>query len=275
MAIKNILVDFNGSEHSKSALRLARLLMHEHDAHLTGALTFTSSKIGTTLHPYASQDLNRMIEQAEGDRRRAIHAEFFDCIGPESAERIHWVEKRGDVDFSLVDLAHSFDIVLIGQYSATPDSRHLAPHQDLIALNSGRPVLVVPDRFNGTGLDGKVLLAWDGGRAAARALADALPLIGPQNDVSVVSVGAGTAEMLEHLARVVEHLKRHGIAAESEIIPRSNRSIGKVLMDEAERQGARLLVMGAYEHAKFFEDIWGGATHSAINNASIPILLSH
>jgi len=275
MAIKNILVDFNGSESSKSAVKLARLMMDKFDAHITGALTYAPSEIGTTLRPYASQDLNKIIETAEADHRKAIHAAFFEVLDLAEGERVHWVETGGDVDYSLIDLARCYDIVLIGQYSATRETRNLVPHPDMVALNSGRPVLVVPADMSKAALNSKAMLAWDGGKAAARALADALDILAPASDVSVVSVGEGTAEVLSHLHMVTHHLQRHGFAAEAEIIPRAKRPIGTVLLEEAARQEAGLLIMGAYEHSKFLEDIWGGATRSAIHTAKIPVLLSH
>ena len=64
MAIKNILVAYSGSQSSKSAVKLARLMKNKYDAHLTGALTYAPSEISTTLRPYASADLGGIIRDA-------------------------------------------------------------------------------------------------------------------------------------------------------------------------------------------------------------------
>ncbi|MCB1369123.1 MAG: universal stress protein [Rhodobacteraceae bacterium] len=275
MAIKNILVAYSGSQSSKSAVKLARLMKNKYDAHLTGALTYAPSEISTTLRPYASADLGGIIRDAEKARRDAIRAEFFEVLGEPESKTTHWVEAGGDVDYSLMELARTYDIVLVGQYDGTRENRNLVPHPDVIALNSGRPVMVVPQDLPDNVLNDKAVLAWDGGKSAARAMADALDILETKSDIAVVSVGDGSAEALQRLQSVTDHLATHGIASNAEIVPRSRRSIGKVLLETVESHGAGLLIMGAYEHSKFFEDIWGGATNAAIARAKVPVLMSH
>jgi len=275
MAIKNILVAYSGSESSKSAVKLASLMMKKYDAHLTGALTYAPSEVSATLRPYASSELTGVIAQAEKERRDAIHAEFFEVLGEPEGEKVHWVESGGDVDYSLMEMARTYDIVLIGQYDGTRENRNLVPHPDMIALNSGRPVMVVPTKLPDSVLNDKAVLAWDGGKSAARAMADAIDILETKSEIEVVSVGEGNAETLARLDAVTQHLNRHGIKADAEIVARTRRSVGKVLLETVEAHGAGLLIMGAYEHAKFFEDLWGGATNSAISEAKVPVLMSH
>lgn len=275
MAIKNILVAYSGSQSSKSAVKLAKLMKDKYGAHLTGALTYAPSEISTTLKPYASSDLSSIIRDAEKARRDAIHAEFFEVLGEKEGKTNHWVEAGGDVDYSLMELARTYDIVLVGQYDGTRENRNLVPHPDVIALNSGRPVMVVPQDLPDNVLNDKAVLAWDGGKSAARAMADALDILETKSDIAVVSVGDGSADALKRLQSVTAHLATHGIASNAEIVPRSKRSVGKVLLQTVETHGAGLLIMGAYEHSKFFEDLWGGTTNSAISRAKVPVLLSH
>jgi nucleotide-binding universal stress UspA family protein len=275
LAIKNILVAYSGTESSKSAVKLARRMMEKYDAHLTGALTYAPSEVGATLKPYASSDLTDVIAEAEKNRRESIQKEFFDTLGLPEGDKVHWVESGGDVDYSLMELARTYDIVLVGQYDGTRENRNLVPHPDVIALHSGRPVLVVPKSLPDAVLNEQAMLAWDGGKSAARALADALDILETKSKVTVISVGEGTAETLGRLQSVTNHLAAHGIKAESDIVPRGRNSVGKVLLETAKEQGAGLLIMGAYEHTKFFEDLWGGVTNSAINSAQVPVLMSH
>jgi len=275
MSIRNILVAYSGSQSARAAVRLGRLMMDKYDAHLTGALTYAPSEISTTLRPYASEDLTGFIEDAEARRRKAIHEEFFDALDRPEGDKVHWVESGGDVDYSLMELARTYDIVVMGQYDATRENRNLVPHPDLVALNSGRPVMVVPPDLSDNVLNEKAVLAWDGGRAAARAMSDALDILETKSEVTVISVGEGSAEVLARLDKVVNHLRCHGINAEAEIVPRSHRSIARVLLKTVEELGAGLLVMGAYEHSKFSEDLWGGVTNSVLNKAPVPVLMSH
>jgi len=275
MSIKNILVAYSGSDSSKSAVKLGKLMMNKYGAHLTGVLTYSPSEVGSTLRAYASAQLEGMIESAEKDHREAIHAEFQEQLSDCDAGRVHWVEAGGDVDFSLMEVARTYDIVLVGQYDGNRENRNLVPHPDVIALNTGRPVMVVPNDLPDTVLNDKAVLAWDGGKAAARAMADALDILETKSEIAVVSVGEASVEAIQKLDAVKDHLDRHGIVADAKIVPRSQRSIGKVLLETTEKHGAGLLIMGAYEHSKFFEDLWGGATNSALSEANIPVLMSH
>ncbi|WP_276326206.1 universal stress protein [Phaeobacter gallaeciensis] len=39
--------------------------------------------------------------------------------------------------------------------------------------------------------------------------------------------------------------------------------------------GAKLIVMGAYEHSKFSQDLFGGVTHEVIRSSQVPVFMSH
>ncbi len=146
-----------------------------------------------------------------------------------------------------------------------------------VLFGTGRPTLVVPESGEGETADpGRVVVAWDGGRHAARALADALPLLKTAMEVRVVSVvgekagvdGGGTAELATHLAH-------HGIEPVFDTEEAGGRSAGTALGEYARRHGAGLLVMGAYGHSRLRDFILGGATRTLLAAPPVPILFSH
>ena len=47
---------------------------------------------------------------------------------------------------------------------------------------------------------------------------------------------------------------------------------GEIMLGEAEREGADLLVMGAYGHTRLRELIFGGATRHVLRDAALPVL---
>ncbi|MCI5040310.1 MAG: universal stress protein, partial [Donghicola eburneus] len=51
--------------------------------------------------------------------------------------------------------------------------------------------------------------------------------------------------------------------------------ISDVLARHAEDSGADLVVMGGYGHSRFREAILGGATRGILENAKLPVFLSH
>src|SRR5438477_342642 len=82
----------------------------------------------------------------------------------------------------------------------------------------GRPVLGIPIANVPAKLGGSVLVAWDGGRAASRAMNDALPLLAGADAVTVLAIGPdGPARRQAEAATA--HLRRHGVAATASRTP--------------------------------------------------------
>lgn len=147
-----------------------------------------------------------------------------------------------------------------------------------VIFGSGHPVVVMPGSGRsfepGRGLT--VGIAWDGTRPAARAIADAMPILEAAESVSVVTVRDEKAltrgSVFDDLKR---HLLTHGISAECSEIGAAGRPIGDVLSAFAREHALDLLVMGAYAHSRFRDFVLGGATRSVVAAPTIPVFLSH
>jgi len=151
-------------------------------------------------------------------------------------------------------------------------------YADSIIFGSGRPTVVIPqvrrqtDHFE----LGTVVVAWDFSRPAARAVADALPILERAKRVFVVTV---TNEKLVDGRcsgpELGKHLARHGIDIIPENIDAAGRRIGDVLEAYAEMRKADLLVMGAYGHSRIRDLVLGGATMHMVSRAPLPVFMSH
>ncbi len=149
---------------------------------------------------------------------------------------------------------------------------------ECVIFGSGRPVLVMPEKPTTTGSIAfdKIGIAWDFSRPAARALADALPLLQQAKVVRAVTVtheknidtGRSRAELANHLAV-------HGIDLVLEEEDAAGRSVGRTLAEYAEARKLDLLIMGAFGHSRIRDFILGGATKSILENPPLPVLLSH
>ena len=163
-----------------------------------------------------------------------------------------------------------FDLTIVPSFGASE-----AVAEDLV-FDAGRPVLLLPDhdRLPLFDLDA-VVIGWDGGRAAARALADALPVCMLAGSVEVVTITGDKTLKADLQASLERHLKAHGI--EPGMIERHAESpdAGTELLEFCRRSGAGMLVMGAYGHSQFREFILGGATRTVLAAADLPILMSH
>lgn len=149
---------------------------------------------------------------------------------------------------------------------------------EAVIFGSGRPTMVLPavSRPGWAPSIDTVAVAWDFSRAAARAVADALPILEKAKQVRVVTV---TNEKIIKTSRsgaeLARHLARHGVEITLDVVEAEGRSIGDALEAYIESHDVDLLVMGAYGHSRIREFILGGATLSMISRPPVPVFLSH
>jgi nucleotide-binding universal stress UspA family protein len=70
-------------------------------------------------------------------------------------------------------------------------------------------------------------------------------------------------------------LERHGIAATRLVRPAGRGGVAPTFLDACAEVDAELLVMGAYEHSRFAEDLLGGVARDILAHAPLPALMSH
>lgn len=165
-----------------------------------------------------------------------------------------------------------YDFLIVPMYGH-PETGSIA---EGLIFESGRPVLLLPPEGMAGHRFDDVLIGWDGSRAAARALAEALNLCAHAKTVTVVTVAgdkdlSGTAPS----ADVVRHLSRHGVAAKCIEVPLNEGNAGKALTAYCRQSGADLLVMGAYGHTRAREFLLGGATRTVLAEPGLPVLMAH
>ena len=149
---------------------------------------------------------------------------------------------------------------------------------ETVLFGSGRPVLVF--RVGQADLQARkpksAVVAWDGSQWAARAMADALPILSQARQVRVLTVLNDKASAQAGLcAEAVRHLEAHGVTAVADEVDANGRHIGEVFDAYVEGHQPDLLVMGAYGHTRLREFILGGATEHVLRKPKAPLFLSH
>ncbi|HKG99821.1 MAG TPA: universal stress protein, partial [Bradyrhizobium sp.] len=131
-----------------------------------------------------------------------------------SVERHRFAESAAGAAALFGRMARMFDLVIVGQ--TNPEN---GGYEDLIitsaSFDSGRPVIVIPYIQKEPSRLGRIIVCWDAGRTAARAVAEAMPLLERANKVQVLSVSrrAGPEPETPSLD-VAQHLARHGVNVE-------------------------------------------------------------
>lgn len=175
----------------------------------------------------------------------------------------------------LIQRARFHDLAILRRpVSHDHPSQRLA---ELLAVSSGVPCLLTPDDLAPGAGFARVLVAWNGGREAKRALQDALPFLKAAQAVRLAAIDGEASETAIGAARddILRHLALHGVAAELERVDALGGDAGAALLRQCGRFHADLLVMGAYGHSRTKEMILGGATRTVLAQAPLPVLMSH
>ena len=148
---------------------------------------------------------------------------------------------------------------------------------DGVLFGSGRHIYLFPETERPKLGFERILLAWNGSRESARAMAEAMPFLHKAKEVTiaVMTDKRVTEEDAMIGSDAINHLRHHGIAAVLRRIMSRNSDVAGTLMAEAERRKADLIVMGGYGHFRLREWLLGGVTYSLMHEAPIPILMAH
>ncbi|MGB6538841.1 MAG: universal stress protein [Xanthobacteraceae bacterium] len=172
-------------------------------------------------------------------------------------------------------IARRFDLAIVGQ--GEPDQGAVEGLIVQSALfESGRPVILVPYIQKAPLKLDRVMVCWDGSRPAARAIADAMPLLERSGTVEVVIVANERGKQDEIPgADMGQHLARHGLKVEVKRITMSDIDVADALLSHAADSSADFIVMGGYGHSRWREFVLGGVTRTILRSITVPALMAH
>jgi nucleotide-binding universal stress UspA family protein len=147
-----------------------------------------------------------------------------------------------------------------------------------MVFDSGHPALLLPKASterDGLAFD-TIVVAWDGSCPAARAVGDALPLLGAAKAVRILTmVNRKTAAAGRSAPELAAHLAVHGIDAAVDCVTSGGRGVEAVFADYVAQHEADLIVMGAFGQPRLRQFILGGATEKLLSAPPTALFLSH
>ena len=146
-----------------------------------------------------------------------------------------------------------------------------------VLFESGRHLFLFPETERPKIAFDRILVAWNGSRESARAMAEGMPFLRQAKEVTVAVIT--DKRVTEQNALVgtdaVNHLKHHGINAVLHRVNNRKHDVGSALLAEARRRKVDLIVMGGYGHLRLRERLLGGVTYNLMHEAPVPIIIAH
>lgn len=278
MAIRDIVVQVDASVASERRSRYAARLADHVRAHLTGVflrptLTYEyfrggpSVDVPLTVPQPAIDAYNDAMDRAE----RAARARFEDAAAVDGQPR-GWRSLNADFGEELIAAMRRTDLTVLPQGRVPIVSERDADAASL-TLQSGAPVLILPDGAADGPIARRILVAWNGSREAARALREAWPLISGAEQVLVMTVGENLQRVSEpQLRQLFEH---HQVRADFVFMEGDDGSAARIMLEEVTLQAIDLVVMGLYGHARWRETLIGGASRQMTRHSPVALFVSH
>lgn len=279
MPYKTILVHLNDRRRAEHLLRPAIALAARWSAHLIGLHVFPSIPQLSAFGARISGEVVGSIVGVARQESEQIHAIFARMTAnqPFVAEWQAIKAMGADIAELVMERGRAADLIVTSQADADWDLTPILDFPERLAIESGRPVLVVPNSGHFSTIGRSVMVAWSGTRESARAAFDALPILTEAESVRVLGVAEPRPNGGDRLpdTAIAASLARHGVKATAMQSEAGNKSVCDEILARLADVDGDLLVMGAYGHSRFSEFIFGGVTRHMARHMTVPTLFSH
>jgi nucleotide-binding universal stress UspA family protein len=275
MPYASILVHVTPTPEGERALKCAAMLADQMDATLIGlgVQALPPPPMGDPSGMVTGDWIVAMRELIEDNLKKAHLS--FKAASHNLSKRAIWecgIQLPGP---AVARSARAADLIVVTSPAAGNDDGYAVVRPGELAIETGRPVLVVPRDARPLAAK-RIVLAWKDTREARRAMSDALPFFQKAEEVLVLEVcePGQEADAKIRTGDVAEALARHGVNATPRVEAHHPADAHQILR-QASIFGADLIVLGAYGHSRLGEWVFGGATRDLLDNTDRYLLLSH
>ncbi len=279
MSIKTILLHLNDERRARQIVTRGAELARGFEAHLIGLHVFPAYLMTPPGPLRLPAEIIGSIKRRINEDTESVKAAFNEVTSgqPFVAEWRVVTSERRDPAKIVMDHGRAADLIVASQSDPDWDLSAMLDFPERLAIESGRPVFVVPNSDRPTGFPKRISVAWNGRRESARAVFDALPFLKRAESVNVFTVveGGASPEGVLPDVELAATLARHGIKITTSNITTVKHSVGETIHEQALAQNADLLVLGAYGHSRLREFAFSGVTRHILKAMTIPVLFSH
>lgn len=183
-----------------------------------------------------------------------------------------WIDVTGFLEQSIENSAALADIIVVNRHLGgfgDPGARLVASG---LVVNSGKPILAVPEKCKGFATAGAALIAWDGSNGASAALTAAVPLLKLAASVTIFEVDDGSLSTSAEEAAA--YLSRNDVHPLIVRTARGDDRVSSLIFAKVQSGRFDYLVMGGFGHSRFAEAMLGGVTRKMLTESSIPLLIA-
>lgn len=277
MAFKTILT-VTGIDQGDRDLELAASLCQESGAHLSLLALLPFSVPVAGVDPGVVSDIWVRQRQTELEMLsgRADHARTFLSARVDSSDIAAQYCEAGEAPDVVGRRGRYADLTVVGPGVLGSDSLRRIVLEGTL-FSSGGPLLLVPDETRATLKPKRVLVAWDAGLEASRAVRQALAILKEAAEVRLALVDPVAGEGGhgdEPGADIAAYLARHGVKVTVDRLPSEGRSVEDILTRHAVDTSSGMLVMGAYGHSRLRERLFGGVTRTMLERPPLPVFMA-
>lgn len=277
MAYKSILVQLDNMPDNLQRLHYALQLSQWFNATLSGLYVEPPSVLPAITDYDMDTALNDLNTEQESQQilQKTIQQQFKDCLQDYPCTG-RFIKGHGELRQQLSYYARYHDLTIIDNHASDTLLDHYSTLATNVATDSGKPVIALPlQQPLSTNIE-RSLIAWNDSRESSRAVHDALPLLNRCKDVSIFPQAADHTIVENNnkdADRLRHYLANHDIHAN--IINNDQSNDAEQLIKHAEQKQHNLIIMGAYGHSRLRELLLGSTCRYILDNATVPVLLSH
>ena len=278
MAIKSILVHVANDPRHEDRLNFAVDLCRHVAGHLE--VVFTVDPITMPAGAAGRAASNAFLAEA-----RAIAHERVETLRQTVANHFSGSDLSyefqivtGDQVKELARRAHLADLVIVGQSPFAGDDHVVVKKMENLVIHTGCPLLVLPfaGAYPGDMADfcRRILVAWDYGAPAIKAVRGALPLLARADTVTVVTNTPAKGDDLNG-TELGRYLSLHDVHADIRATIDPGADVADQLLAQALDARASLVVLGAFGGLTLIEHFFGGVTEHVLERTDVPVFMAH
>ncbi len=285
MSYKTIVVHVDDHLESAPRLRLALELAKACKARVIGLAVMPRPQMPAGIEGMAATADVLAIQENANKERLVVARQLFEQTVQGSGVEVEYHGVVADAAGAMNHELRYADIGVVGQrdpeqtigdmYATLPES---------VAMESRRPVMVVPHIGYSRPVGRRVLLAWNDSPEAMRAATEAMPLLQAAQKVTLLVIDGHKRDVDDDDAnghddppgrRAAGWLARHGVNVELINDVSEGSDVGSIILSRVSDLDIDLVVMGIYGHSRLRETFFGGASKTMLGHMTVPTLIAH